>query len=103
MTRRPVRILAVAIATIPLVEAMAASVLLALFGFGAGHGRHDFLIGVLGLPAIWLIPSMSLPPIVEDSDFLLIVCYPALLNFCLLWGPLDGLVYAWSIRKTRRT
>ena len=89
--------LATAIAAVPIVCASCASVLLmAVGGFGGGHGRFDGQIYLLGLPAIAVLDSLPIPQFLERSDLLLIICYPALLNLVFVWGPLACVLLLWA-------
>jgi hypothetical protein len=85
MTRRTARNVAIAIAAIPLIEAVVATAAyFAAGGFGGGHGSHDLLIGVLGLPAT-LFPA-STGPFVDLPDWLLVIWFPAAFNLMLVLG-----------------
>jgi hypothetical protein len=76
---------------------MIASVLFALAGgFGGGHGRHDFAIGLLGLPAMLVLEQLPIPVVFEQSDLWLVIWFPALLNFAVLWGPIAWVLWRWS-------
>jgi hypothetical protein len=55
-------------------------------GFGDGHGRLDILVALPGLPWIWLLDRIALPPIIEQHDLLLIVWFPTLLNVIVVWA-----------------
>lgn len=54
-------------------------------GFGAGHGKFDFFIALLGAPftLLWLFfPSWSpeLPEFLNQSDLLLLIWLPVFVN-----------------------
>jgi hypothetical protein len=92
MTRRTARNIALGIAAVPVAQATIASLLyFAAGGVGGGHGHYDLEIGLLGLPTTWfgelVIPHVALP------DLFLIIWYPALLNLCLVWGPIAFVVF----------
>ncbi|WP_406694211.1 hypothetical protein V5E97_24395 [Singulisphaera sp. Ch08] len=79
--------------SLPLVPVGCALIATALFfsqgGFGGGHGDADFAIGVLGLPSVALLErGLPIPHILESSDLLMIIWYPALLNSLFFWCPL---------------
>ena len=67
-------------------------------GFGAGHGPLDPVIFYLGLPAIAFIESMPIPRLVERTDLLLVIWWPALLNAILLLA-IGNLVHRFSGRR----
>jgi hypothetical protein len=97
MGLRAIRRLAVVSATVPIACGAAASVLFACQGgFGGGHGRHDWAIGLLGLPAVLALDRLPVPAVFERSDLWLVIWFPALLNFATLWGPIAGLLWLWS-------
>ncbi|PKN53443.1 MAG: hypothetical protein CVU55_02145 [Deltaproteobacteria bacterium HGW-Deltaproteobacteria-13] len=72
-------------ALIPFGTATIASiVMLVQGGFGAGHLPLDWLVDVLGLPAVLLLDNIWLPRFLFLSDFLLIVWFPAIIN-AIIW------------------
>jgi hypothetical protein len=70
---------------IPFAAATVATiVMLVQGGFGAGHLPLDWLIGVLGFPAVLLLDNIPLPEFLFISDFLLIVWFSAIIN-AVIW------------------
>jgi hypothetical protein len=56
-------------------------------GFGGGHGRYDFSIGILGLPWVGVDvafgPDLPWPAFIRDHDLLSKIWFPALMNMVL--------------------
>ena len=85
------------LALVPIVAGAISTVLfLAQAGFGGGHSRLDFVIVILGLPAI--LVNLVLPPSLSLPDILMIVWIPALMNALLFF--LFGRVLS-SSRKSK--
>lgn len=79
---------------IPLAFASLATILLLVQGgFGGGHGDLEMPIGLLGLPATFLLDQLPVPALIEKSDLLLVIWYPALLNLVFFWVPLACVGY----------
>lgn len=82
---------------VPIVAGAISTVLfLAQGGFGGGHSRLDFVIEILGLPAI--LVNLVLPASLSLPDILMIVWIPALVNALLFF--LFGRVLS-SSRKSK--
>jgi hypothetical protein len=76
------------------------AVFVAQGGFGAGHGKLDFVIMLLAIP--WSLPAspygdLPLPDFIKNHDVLLVVWLPALLNMVLLF--LVGIAIDFFRRK----
>lgn len=88
------------IRTLTLVPIVAGAISTVLFlaqgGFGGGHSRLDFVIEILGLPAI--LVNLVLPASLSLPDILMIVWIPALMNALLFF--LFGRVLS-SLRKSK--
>lgn len=68
---------------LPLAEAIVAGILFAWQGgFGGGHRRFDFTLGLLLLPGILLVMQLPLPERMPD---IFIILLPALLN-TIMWA-----------------
>ena len=81
---------------VPIVAGAISTVLfLAQGGFGGGHSRLDFVIEILGLPAI--LVNLVLPVALSLPDILMIVWIPVLMNALLFF--LFGRVLS-SLRKS---
>jgi len=66
-----IRRLAVGVAAVPVVCGIIASMLFVLAGgFGGGHGRHDFAIGLLGLPAMLVLEQLPIPAVFARQSLL---------------------------------
>jgi hypothetical protein len=83
---------------VPFICADLAMILYVIGGFGGGHGRFDAWIGSLGCPANLLIMYGPLAPPFELHDLLLIVWYPAALNFMFCWGPIALVLHVCTRR-----
>lgn len=94
--------LAVISASIPFACGAVASILFALAGFGGGHGRYDDAIGLLGFPTFWALDWVPVPAVFKHIDLLLVIWFPALVNFVVLWGPIAGLLGLMSRAATKR-
>jgi len=67
---------------IPIIAAIIATLLfIAQRGFGGGHGRFDFALGILSLPGILLVELFRLPTSIPD--FVLVVLLPTVFNVTL--------------------
>jgi len=68
-----------------LIPTLASVIAVVLFvaqrGFGGGHGDFDRAIGLLGMPSILLLEHVP----IHAPDILLIVLFPAILNF-IIWS-----------------
>ena len=70
---------------VPVAVGLLASLLFVLQGgFGAGHGRFDQVLWLLGLPSslLLLVPASSV--VLTDSDFVNIIVFPTCINLLLL-------------------
>ena len=82
---------------VPIVAGAISTVLfLAQGGFGGGHSVLDFVIEILGLPAI--VVNLVLPASLSLPDILMIVWIPAMMNAILFF--LFGRVLS-SLRKSK--
>ncbi len=57
-------------------------------GFGAGHKRYDFIVGMNALPWPEAVFGMLPSPLWDMGDYVPIVLFPALINsgvICLLY------------------
>jgi len=59
-------------------------------GFGGGHGKFDFVIYCLGLPATYFVAHgwLALPNVIEEQVLLSIIWIPAILNVLAVWLPI---------------
>ncbi|MEK7468705.1 MAG: hypothetical protein AAB074_14945 [Planctomycetota bacterium] len=93
------RIVAIGLLGIPVVCGVVAT---AAFnsqgGFGAGHGDADPLIGLLGCPALFLLPWLPVPDFISQHDLIAIIWLPAVLNELLVWGPIAWFMFRLSRR-----
>lgn len=53
-------------------------------GFGAGHGRFDQVLWLLGLPSSFLLLVPGSSAVLTDFDFVNIIALPSFINLLLL-------------------
>jgi hypothetical protein len=64
-------------------------------GFGAGHGRFDWAIGVLGLPWLAIAVVIPLRGWLWLGDYVMIVLLPFVCNLAVV-------LVLWALLKRRR-
>jgi len=64
-------------------------------GVGAGHMRFDQVIGILGLPWLWVLELIPWPESLWLGDYVMIVLLPLVLNLCCVLG-------LWLVLRCRR-
>lgn len=93
--RRRIPLLSLLLMLLPIGEVIVAGILFAWQGgFGGGHGRFDFTLGMLLLPGILLIMQLPLP---ETTPDIVIILLPGLLN-TIMWAGI-ALVVRFMLRR----
>ena len=64
-------------------------------GFGRGHGRFDQVIGILGLPWLWVLELIPWPESLWLGDYVMIVLLPLGCNLAVV-------LVLWALLKRRR-
>ena len=54
-------------------------------GVGAGHMRFDQVIGILGLPWLWVLELISWPESLWLGDYVMIVLLPLVCNLAVVF------------------
>lgn len=75
--------------------AVASILFVAQGGFGAGHGRFDQLIGILGLPWMAVLIVIPWPESLWIGDYVMIVLLPLVLNLVVV-------LVLWMVLRWRR-
>jgi hypothetical protein len=64
-------------------------------GVGAGHMRFDQVIGILGLPWLWVLELIPWPESLWLGDYVMIVLLPLVCNLAVV-------LVLWALLKRRR-
>lgn len=64
-------------------------------GVGAGHLRFDQVIGILGLPWLWVPELIPWPESLWVSDYVMVVLLPLVCNLAVV-------LLLWALLKRRR-
>ena len=64
-------------------------------GVGAGHMRFDQVIGILGLPWLWVLEMIPWPESLWVSDYVMIVLLPLVCNLVVV-------LLVWALLTRRR-
>jgi hypothetical protein len=75
--------------------AVASALFVVQGGFGRGDGRFDQLIGILGLPWLWVLELIPWPESLWLGDYVMTVLLP-------LAGNLAVVLVLWALLKRRR-
>jgi len=77
------------------VAAVASALFVAQGGVGRGHMRFDQVIGILGLPWLWVLELISWPESLWLGDYVMIVLLPLACNLAVV-------LVLWALLKRRR-
>jgi len=64
-------------------------------GFGRGHARFDQVIGILGLPWLWVLELIPWPESLWLGDYVMIVLLPLVCNLAVV-------LMLWKVLQRRR-
>jgi len=64
-------------------------------GFGAGHGRFDFALFLLGLPWMLILVMIPWPESLWLGDYVMVVLVPFVLNLAVV-------LVLWALLKRKR-